>query len=123
MKIIRKIFVPASPDRVLLLAWSTTSTPRVENVVCVDAKGAIRWRAKLPEGTKPDCFNSLRLAGGVIVATTYRGKSVRLCSSTGLGQVLATPSAPLEARASAGAVESVKGVGQAVDRCSELAVV
>lgn len=72
------ITVPGSGDRVVLLHWSADDTPRLRNILRLDAAGAVVWRADLPGHAGHDCFVSLRRDGRHLIARTYTGLEARL---------------------------------------------
>lgn len=70
-------------DRVIVCPWDETSAFRLENLVCVDKAGKLRWRARLPDNSGSDCFVGVGFEGGVLFATTWSGYRIELQSSGG----------------------------------------
>ncbi len=81
--ILRIVSTGVGGRRIVLHSWSTSNTPRLHNLVCLNADDDICWRAALPAGSDYDCFVEVRLDGPHVVAKTYRGTTVRLDCSTG----------------------------------------
>jgi len=70
-------------DRVMIEPWDAVSPNRLENLVRIDGDGAIRWRARLPENSGPDCFVAIGRMGDMLVATTWTGYRVELNPDNG----------------------------------------
>ncbi len=77
-RVARKLPVPGTPDRVVLLSWSASREPLNQNVMRVDRHGNVAWRASLPGKAKSDCFVRLAADDDHFLATTYSGWVVRL---------------------------------------------
>lgn len=75
--------IAGSDDRIVLLNWSADDTPRLRNVVRIDAAGRVIWSADLPGSASHDCFVSLRRDGERVVARTYTG--LETCLNDGGG--------------------------------------
>ncbi|MFS0773398.1 hypothetical protein [Sphingomonas sp. 1P08PE] len=74
----------ADQARVVLTFWATAKEDKLQNIMCVDQDGAVRWRAALPSAAATrDCFVSLKQVGERLVAKTWSGLVVELCPSTG----------------------------------------
>jgi outer membrane protein assembly factor BamB len=80
--ILRKLDLPDGA-RVVVYDWLGCSAP-VENLVCLNSDGTIRWRAKLPENAGPsDCFVAVRMDGDLLLANTWSCYAVWLDPKTG----------------------------------------
>jgi len=56
---------------------------REQNLVLVNANGAIIWIAELPKNTGPDCFLSVKVENGAVVANTWSCYALTLDISSG----------------------------------------
>ncbi len=70
-------------DRAIVEPWDEASAYRLENLICVDSQGSMRWRAQLPKGSGADCFVAIRADGGELTATTWSGWRIEVEPSTG----------------------------------------
>lgn len=74
--------------KVVVFDWSDRSEPwsarSLENLVCFNTDGTVRWKAKPPrELGGPDCFTSVWLQGGSILAHTWSCYCLWLDPETG----------------------------------------
>ena len=75
--------LPDGAGRLVLFDWSASNQYRFENLVCLDARGALVWKATLPKNTVPDTFTGVRLDGDAVRAYAWSGYSLTLDRTTG----------------------------------------
>jgi hypothetical protein len=80
--LMQKIVMP-NGDSVLVEPWDEASAYRLENLGRFGAAGNAIWHAHLPENSGPDCFVAVREEDGLLVGTTWSGRSVTLDPDTG----------------------------------------
>jgi hypothetical protein len=81
--VLQSVDLPNGSGRLVLFDWSANKQQRFENLVCLDASGALVWRATLPQNTAPDTFTSVKLDGDVVRAYAWSGYSLTLDRMTG----------------------------------------
>jgi len=72
------------PDcRVVLLDWCSSNEHRLENLICYNSDGSLRWKAALPENSGHDCFVEIALDNGQLRTNTMSCFALWLDPSTG----------------------------------------
>lgn len=70
-------------DRIYVKPWDANATYRFQNLSRLGPAGDVKWCARLPENSGPDCFVSVREEEGVLVGTTWSGCAITLDAETG----------------------------------------
>jgi hypothetical protein len=65
---------------VIVYDWSQRPHP-IENLICINSDGTIRWKGKLPDPT--DFFVGADLAGDLLIASTWNGFAMSFDPQTG----------------------------------------
>ena len=74
---------PVNGEWLILLDRERGLGKRIDNLLCVDAAGVERWRARLPDGTGPDAFVEFLVLNGAISAWTWSCYRLTLDARTG----------------------------------------
>jgi outer membrane protein assembly factor BamB len=71
------------PGARIVLLDSSDKAYRDENLFCYRPDGSLRWKARLPAGSGPDCFVAVTLDGSAVCANTWSGFALWLDPDTG----------------------------------------
>ncbi len=69
--------------KVVLFDWSSKQEYRLENLICFNGDGSLRWKAALPQSSGTDCFVGIALENGQLRANTWSCFAIWLDLLTG----------------------------------------